>query len=258
MAFDTNVRNIYRELERAPSLAPSPRINELFAALVREVTSCLDERSPLTAVETARLQDLCNMGECELERYWAERIVSATNPEDELAQFPYLENYRDLTKLEWSSFRGCTQHTEHRVLFCGGGPLPLTAIMLAREWNVPSTVLDIDEHAVVQATALVACLGLTTLIRIVQADAAQFPAHSAYSVIFVAALAGLVPQEKEHIFSAIKTRANPDTHIIARSSWGNRKLLYRPLSKTIEQQFQPVLRVDPHNDIVNSVVILKT
>ncbi|MDP3771283.1 MAG: nicotianamine synthase family protein [bacterium] len=259
MTYSENIRRIYDELDRAPELTPSPRINELFSALVRAVTSCMDdERAPLTATETARLQDMCSRGEFELERHWAERITTAAHPEEELRRFPYLQNYRDLTTLEWSAFRECQQHAEHRVLFCGGGPLPLTAIMLAREFHVPSTVLDVDPSAVAAASALVERLGLTEHIRIVHADAMRFTAYDEYSVIFVAALAGLMPQEKEHIFAAIKAHAKPDTHIIARSSWGNRKLLYRPLSKHIEQQFQPVLRVDPRNDVVNSVVILKT
>lgn len=135
--------------------------------------------------------------------------------------------------------------------------MPLTAIMLAREFGVFSTVIDCDKAAVELSKKVINQLGLAAMIKIRHVDAREFEDYERFSVIFVAALAGLLPTDKENIFLRIKQKAKKETHIIARSSWGNRKLLYRPLSSDTYRYFEPVLRIDPYTDIVNSVVILK-
>lgn len=257
MSFNERIRKLYEQIQSEQDLSPAPRINRLFGELVREVTCAFDEKSGLSRKEERLLQEICSNAEYKLERYWAERIVASRSPEKELAQFPYIKNYSDLTRLEWFSFQGCQTHKNHNVLFVGGGPMPLTAIMLAREFGVPSTVLDCDGIAVKLSKKLIDRLGLTAMIKIRLVDARQFENYDHFSVIFVAALAGLLPANKEKIFLRIKQNAQKETHIIARSSWGNRRLLYRPLSRETYRHFEPVLRIDPYTDIVNSVVILK-
>jgi nicotianamine synthase len=257
MSFDERIRKLYEQIKGEQDLSPAPRINRLFGELVREVTNAFDEKAGLSKKEERLLQEICSCAEYELERYWAERIIASRSAEKELAQFPYIKNYSDLTRLEWFSFQGCQTHKKHSVLFVGGGPMPLTAIMLAHEFGVSSTIIDYDKTAVELSKKLINRLGLTAMIKIRHVDAQEFEDYGKFSVIFVAALAGLLPNDKENIFLRIKQKAKKETHIIARSSWGNRKLLYRPLSSETYRHFEPVLRIDPYTDIVNSVVILK-
>jgi len=257
MSFGKNIRKLYEDIRKAGDLSPSPRINRLFGDLVREATRTFDERAGLSLKEERLLQNLCSRAEYELERYWAERITASPSPRKELARFPYVKNYLDLTRLEWFSFQGCQTHKNHRVLFVGGGPLPLTAIMLAREFNIASTVIDSDKTAVGLSKKVIDQLGLARMVTIRHADARDFKDYGKFSVIFVAALAGLIPSQEENIFLRIKEKAKKGTHIMARSSWGNRRLLYRPLSPKTYRHFEPVLRIDPYSDIVNSVVIFK-
>ena len=257
MSFKETIRKSYEEIRKAGDLSPSSRINRLFGDLVREVTHTFDEEASLSPKEERLLQDLCSRAEYELERYWAKRIIASSSPQKELLRFPYFKNYFDLTRLEWLSLQSCQAHKNHKILFVGGGPLPLTAIMLAREFGAPSTVIDIDETAVALSRQLITRLGLGSMVRILRDDARQFRDYGKFSSIFVAALAGLLPSHKEDIFLRVKQKAKKETHIIARSSWGNRRLLYRPLSPKAYRHFEPVLQIDPYSDIVNSVVILK-
>ena len=257
MSFGERINKIYKQIKNEQDLSPAPRINRLFGDLVQEVTHTFDEPAGLSQKEERLLQGVCSRAEYELERYWTERIVESRLPKKELAQFPYVKNYSDLTRLEWFSFQGCQTHKNHSVLFVGGGPLPLTAIMLAQNFGVSSTVIDCDKSAADLSKTLIDRLGLATMIKIRHIDAQQFEDYGRFSVIFIAALAGLLPTHKENIFLRIKQKAKKDTHIIARSSWGNRRLLYRPLSSGAYRHFEPILQIDPYTDIVNSVVILK-
>jgi nicotianamine synthase len=251
------IKNILKALSQVDDLSPSPRVNKLFRSLVQEATSNRESLRAMSANEIKRLQEICSKGEYNLERYWALRILKAYRPKAELARFPYLENYRALVRLEWLSFQGCQEHKTHSVLFCGGGPLPLSAIMLAAEFSIPSTVIDNDTLAARLAKKLVRKLKLSKMIKVKNDDARNFNQYVKFSAIFVAALAGTTPKLKREIFARIHRQAKEGTHVIARSSWANRKLLYRPLDPKTHASFKPVIRIDPYTDIVNSVLIFK-
>jgi nicotianamine synthase len=252
-----DVRAIYRELLNAASLRPSTAVNALFARLVRVALSPDVQVHDLSGEDIARLQALCGAGEYELERFWAEEMLNADDPQVALRRFPYFENYVALTNLEWSSLAACKRHRTHSILFCGGGPLPLTAILLALEHGVRSTVIDRSRDAVDLATRVVEALGLKNAITIVHADARLFESFKDYNTIFVAALAGADDRDKADIFGRIRLEAPEDVHVMARSSWGNRTLLYRPLPVTIYDDLVLVAEVRSPGDIVNSVVIFR-
>jgi nicotianamine synthase len=253
-----NVRAIYQELSRVPSLRPSPGINELFARLVDAALARTPCPHGLSPDEVARLQALCGAGEYELERFWAEAIRNAGDPHAALKRFPYFHNYVTLANLEWSSLAACSRHRTHSVLFCGGGPLPLTAILLALEHGVRSTVIDAGREAVALSRRVVAALGLDRMLAIVHADARTYRLYRDYNTVFVAALAGADDCSKREIFKRIRLATSGDTHVMARSSWGNRALLYRPLPEAIYRELVPVAEVRPDTDVVNSIVIFRS
>jgi nicotianamine synthase len=132
----------------------------------------------------------------------------------------------------------------------------MTSIMLALEHNITSTIIDSDKLAVEMSTRLISVLGLEDKIKIIHANGIDFN-YAQFNTIYIAALAGLNSKIKNQIFKQIKKTAKKDIHLIARSSWRNRKLLYKPISPTIYKIFQPIIKVDPFNEIVNSVIILK-
>jgi len=252
------VRAIYEELSSVPSLRPSPGVNELFARLVGAAlarTSCSHGLSP---GELGRLQALCSAGEYELERFWAQEIASAGNPHGALRRFPYFQNYAALASLEWSSLAACRRHRAHSLLFCGGGPLPLTAILLALDHGVCSTVIDASREAVELSRCVVEALGLEQMIAIVEADARTYDRYQEFNTVFIAALAGADDRSKTAILRRIGLATARDTHVMARSSWGNRTLLYRPLPRAIYRELVPVTEVRPGADVVNSIVIFKS
>ena len=156
---------LHDALAAEPSLEPGPRTDALFTALValavaprapQEVDAVLaDPRL------TERLPDLrarCATGEYALERAWAHRVLAADDPHAALEAFPYLQNYRDLTRIEYHAVAGHAPRAPRRALFVGSGPLPLSALLLARH-GVRVDAVDIDPEAVELGGRLAAALG---------------------------------------------------------------------------------------------------
>lgn len=253
----TDICAVYKTIAALPSYAPSPEINPLFNRLVEIALSSQDATPHLTKTQLSNLQRICNQAEYELEAHWAKRIAGSDAPNTTLHAFPYYANYEKLTKLEWHSLLSCQSHDDHSVLFVGGGPLPLTAMLLAKLYGQTVTILDYNSAACQAAQSVIAKLGLNHRISVIQSDAATFDGYSRFNTIFVAALAGAAPQEKEKIMRRIKELSPRQAHILARSSWGTREILYTPLDQKLFSLFQPIIEVRPHHDVVNSIVIFE-
>lgn len=246
------IDELYKKISTLDDYRPSEEVNNLFSSLVANVIDPLEE-GMLSDKKCACLQKICSHAEYEMEVYWAKKIIEG----GEITDFPYYKNYKDLTRLEWGVFDFCLEHENHNVLFVGSGPLPMTAIMLAMEHNIGSTLVDNDPVAVDLSRSVIKKLGLDNMISVIHADAKDFNAYVDFNVIFVAALAGTNFDDKEKLFSHIKEYASTECHIVARSSWGRRKLLYAPLPDVVYKKFRPIIEISPFNEIVNSIVILK-
>jgi len=245
---------LYKKIISLKSLKPSKSTNQTFASLVSFV---LDHQNTvsLNKKQINKLQTICSKAEYELERYWVKRILRSKDSAEELEKFPYIDNYRKLTQMEWYSLLSYTTHKSHNVLFAGGGPLPLTAIILAQKYIGKVTVIDTDKHACELATKLINKIGLDKKINVINADAEGFANYADFNVVMVAALAGVEDDTKKKILEKIKSDSKTNTHILARSSWGLREILYRPIDKDLYKLFNPIVEVRPQNDVVNSVVI---
>lgn len=254
----TAVREIYAALKaQGDDLRPSPRLDALFEQLTELATSHSGQSHDLTPAEIEELQDICCRGTFQLERHWAEKILALPETGSIFESIPYIAEYRALTKFEWQALKSCAEHGDHNVLFCGGGPLPLTAMLLAREYGVPTTVIDYDAEAVRLSRQVVAKFGLAQMVTIVQADARDYEGYSRHNVIFVAAMAGMESAVKEAIFERISREVPEGSHILARSSRGNRMLLDRPLPAAAYENFSPLLEIHPYGSVVNSVILFQ-
>lgn len=251
------IRSLYTQIVELESLQPGPKVNRLFGDLVTTVVNNSYEPITLTKTQTTKIQQLCGYAEFLLEQHWVEKMLKEKDINKALASFPYFGNYEDLTQLEWFTLRGLSKNKLENTIFVGGGPLPLSAILLAKYYGQQVTILDIDKKAIELSRILINRLGLSKLITIIHCDGQTFKEYVDYSVIFIAALAGLDTKIKTTILNEVHKQAKPDTYIITRSSWGMRKLLYKPLSKHLIKKFKTLVELHPHNHVVNSVIILQ-
>ncbi|WKZ25672.1 MAG: nicotianamine synthase family protein [bacterium] len=253
MSNITKLKKIISKIQKLKSFKPSERVNGIFTDLVN-LALVANHQLKVGAKDYELLQKSASSAEYELEKHWSSKIIKNGY---ELKNFPYYNNYLELTKVEWNSLLSCKTHHNHNVLFIGSGPLPLTAIILARDYNCDITIIDISSKAIDLSRKLIKKIGLNDKITAINADALSFQLYKNFDVIYLAALAGIDRGVKRKILKKIRLDSIKGVHLIARSSFGNREMLYKPLSNNDIEGFKLDLEVRPYNGIVNSFLILR-
>jgi nicotianamine synthase len=258
------VSELYRALVALPSLKPSRPVNRL---LTRLVDMCVATPAPIAAavLRDARvrsivqpLRRLCSCSESALETYWSERIMAAKDPARELKRFPYYSNYVEMSRIEFRAASAFARQPFKRCLFIGGGPLPLTAIVLAELFGVQVDVLDNDPEAVKRSRHLVCVLGLSRRIRIIQANAFEHTAFAVYDFVMIAALVGKDWKEKRALLARISRYHAGTTVVAMRSACDLKTLLYPPAKEVSVGKFKAQSVMHPLGEqVVNSAVFYR-
>ncbi len=136
-------------------------------AVDRVMMSWVDASPSLT--ERAQcLRGISGDAETEMERYfssqwlaWLERGSNrAETLTDIVTRFPYYEGYRELVAAESTLL-----DEPKRVVFGGGGPLPISGLLLASLTGAQVVLVDADEEAVARSARLVRALERRELIQ---------------------------------------------------------------------------------------------
>lgn len=246
---------IFHKILKLDSLKPSKETNEAFSQLVSFSENSFNKIN-LKEDQILKLRELSSRAECEMELYWANRITESSNPEKELKKFWYYKNYEDLTVLEYTNVINLKAKIK-KVLFVGGGPLPLTAIILANKYNILCEVLERDELSFLKSTTLIKSLGLENKVKIIKTTAEKHNSYGKYDLIYLAALVGENEKSKNKMINHIYKEISKNSLFLCRSSHGSRKIIYTPINKNIFKKLKPLLEVRPYNSIINSFFILQ-
>jgi nicotianamine synthase len=252
--FDQKVRETLNIL-RQNSLKPGSEINSVlsdFVFLASDTNNdILFEKTKISDSELQELRALCGEAEYELENFWANTILKSKFPTTEMMKFPYYENYRKLSSLEIMSLKSLIGVYPVKMLVIGGGPLPLSAILVSQEYGVKVDTLDNNKEAVDLSKKIYEKLKLTG--KSIFSDAMNFTKYHEYDVILLASLVGNTNIEKQEIISYINKQIKEDTAVIVRSAEGARRLLYPDATvKNLPIHFKEQVKVIPKNNIVNS------
>ncbi|KAI8998095.1 Nicotianamine synthase [Gaertneriomyces semiglobifer] len=279
------ILDIYSELrnqQRRKALEPCPVVNTLFSKLVAlceahmsevEVCDILSDTALGSAL--GHLRCMCSDGESRLEMHWTRKMIEegiggATRIED----FPYYENYVDLTRMELFATLSVSPKLSapRKFAFLGSGPLPLTSICLARELmqqpgaypeagDVKIHNIDCDVHALSQSSILITKLGDSQLSRAFSFEHADVAKENVdlheFDVVYLAALVGINAEEKRQVVRRVHQFMRPGALLLVRSAHSLRRLLYPQIDLESLQGFSPLLVVHPHNHVINSVVIAR-
>ncbi len=248
-----NINEIFSDIKGLEDFRPCPEVNELFSSLVNRIVEGRVE-GDLSRGEVRKLRQLCGKSEFQLEKYWSNRIIESERPEEEIKKFPYFKNYEKLVAFEYATLVGCCSDLEKNAVFVGGGPLPFTAIMLAKDYGFNVTVIDRDKKAVSQAKKLFDALDLD--INVVKSSAENFSDYNDFNVIHVAAMVGQSKSQELKVFNTIRRQMDEHSHLVARTVHGERKLLYRPVSREVKNMFNVEAEKRPSRDVVNSTVVM--
>jgi nicotianamine synthase len=249
---------ISSELSTCSSLSPSPTVDALFNELVSLVLAYrLDAEAVLSDASLSEcvpiLQSLSARGEAALETYWSQRIVLSASPVTSLMEFPYYENYELLLHKEREALAYAPIETHSKVLFVGGGPLPLSAILLARHAGISVTCLDIDTTATCLAEQLISALSLSSSITCVSGTVGELAEWRTYTHVMVAALAGVNAEEKLQIARGIAERALPGTPVVWRGADALGVLLYSSLPRALRAYLAPKQHVSSQSPVINTI-----
>lgn len=257
------ILKVHDDLASSSSLFPSRRINGLFSKLVSAVLDArkihFDEPEKDKRIKKIipSLQKLCSIGEYFLEKKWAQDIVAADSGDRKMAGFPYIEYYKKLIKEEIKAISSCGITHPFRMLFIGSGPLPLSGIILSRDYGVSVDMVDKDKDACDLSREIIKKLSLEKSIRVIHKDALQIEDISSYNAIFVAALVGNTVLEKREILKHLSLRASSNTVFVIRSSRGPAMLLYRPVSEKSLCEMRIEKIIHPEDDVINSTIIAR-
>lgn len=251
---------VHRHLRACRHLRPCPEVDALFHELVRmvvEVPPATPARWGCASAATASdLRRLCAEGETQMERAWARRIAVADDPDRALADFPYAENYRRLVRLEVDVLGRTVRRRVAQVAFVGAGPLPLSALYLARMLGAPVDAVDRDPAATAEGRLVAAALGDSATVSFVRADATDVDFRR-YDVVVLAALVGGTPAAKRGVLAHLGATMAPGAVLLARSARAARTLLYPPVDAADLGHLRLQTVVHPVDDVVNSVVVAR-
>lgn len=217
------IQQSYALLSREQNLSPeNERVTQSLTHLVRTLTRCQAPEltkflmsTPELAKEREHLPVLCGLAECEMEKFWARRLISKTACD--LAEFWYFPEYTELCRAEIDLFK---QRKFSRISFLGAGALPLTAFLIAHHCpTTPVVCVDYDDEACGLAGQLSQKIGLKSRVDVQCMDALKYVPEENELVICASLLQG-----REEVYRRLDKH---DCAIIVRDSEGPYQYLYK-------------------------------
>lgn len=181
----------------------------------------------------------------ELEK--AAEVKDSDSPWETLESFYFYPRYLQLLKNEAAlgKFR-----SGERAVFIGGGPLPLTGILLADIYGMRVHVVEIEPEIADISRGVIERLEPGD-VDVITGDETAL-ADLDFDVVMVAALA----EPKRRVFRNIHRYVNPDTRVIYRTYTGMRAILYAPVTDEDVTGFRRAGIVLPSGKVNNTSVLV--
>jgi hypothetical protein len=184
-----------------------------------------------------------------LEMQNACEILDSEEPMKTLESFHYYERYPILVGNE---VRLAAFSAGDRVVFIGGGPLPLTLMLLNRRHGIDGISVEIVPKIAALSEQVLDKLGYGSEIGIICGDESAL-ADLQYDGVIIAALA----EPKERVFANVKRLTGSETKILYRTYGGMRAILYAPVVSEDLLGFQEVGRALPTGKVNNTSVMIR-
>jgi hypothetical protein len=184
-----------------------------------------------------------------LETENAVAILDSDDPWDALNSFYFYQRYEKLVQNE---NRLLEFIPGKRVVFIGGGPLPLTLIMLNKVFGLKGISIEIVPEIAQRSREVVEKLGLKDEIEVVFGDETAI-SDLKFDFIMVAALA----EPKKRIFRNLKNLLTKETKILYRTYTGMRAILYAPVTEEDILGFKKIDMILPTGKVNNTSVLIK-
>lgn len=234
------VNHCYEVLQKERDLSPeNPAINALLGHYVTSIANAnvqdnlhvLSDKGIVTILP--ELHAKLSQSEYCMERYYARQFTRASRLSfADLERFIYWDNYERLTEKEMALLQDAIPHggkkTLRHVVFVGSGPLPLSALIMAKDCGYRVTGVDCDGEAITLSSDLIDKLDMNEVMRVHQGNGADYD-YSEADIVFIASLI----LDKQAVLQAIKqSRSGKQTFVIIRSAEDLNALLYCPFKES--------------------------
>lgn len=177
---------------------------------------------------------------------WAAEIL---NNDSKLEDFKYFQDYVKTVAQEAPMLHG-------KVLFIGGGPVPLTPILLYKNHGIKADIMDYNAAAV--RTGQMVLQKLQVPLRVFAADATTFQGYKNYQSIVVSLEAGNTMELKQRIFDNLKSQIDHNTVVLIRGSNANDAVdgtSYTNVEGYVQNYFNVVRRVPVFSNLSTSYLL---
>ena len=179
----------------------------------------------------------------------AKDILQSHDPWKTLESFYFFDRYQKLIQNEHGLIPFAPGE---KVVFIGGGPLPLTLIMLHKFYGIHGISIEIIPEIAALSKEIIKKLCLDQHISVVVGDETQL-SNLDYDVVMVAALA----EPKERVFENVKKQIDTSIPVIYRTYMGMRAILYAPVTEDVLKGFKIENMALPTGKVNNTSVLIK-
>ncbi|MCZ3367157.1 MULTISPECIES: nicotianamine synthase family protein [Methanobacterium] len=179
----------------------------------------------------------------------AKEILEAEDPWAKLSSFHFYHRYEKLVNNEENLAKFSKGD---KLVFIGGGPLPLTIIMFNKFFGVKGTSIEVVPEIADLSRKVLEKLGLSSQINVVDGDETVL-SHMDYDGVMVAAFA----EPKMRVFEHVHESVEPETKILYRTYSGMRAILYTPIKHDDLDGFMELGRVFPTGKVNNTSVLIR-
>ena len=184
-----------------------------------------------------------------LETEMAEEILRSDDPWNTLESFHFYKRYQGLIKNENQLVKFTPQQ---KVVFIGGGPLPLTLIFFNKIFKSKGVSIEILPEVAELSRRVIKKLGMDSEIEVVNGNETSLN-NIDYTVVMVAALA----EPKERLFANLWESVDKSTPIIYRTYTGMRAILYSPVTEKATRGFHKEVMILPTGNVNNTSVLIR-
>lgn len=241
------------EILHGPSVALQPAFHLSGRLAAMDVDGQLVEqivRDPAWTPVLEAIARLRTSYALRLELECARAVLDSPDPWRTLESFVFYPNYRQLARTEWE---GADLGAGDRVAFLGCGPLPMSLIVLYRQYAVEGIGIEQVPQCCELSRAVIQRLGLSRQVQVLLGNHLCFPLVEDCRLIMVAAAAEPKQEIFRHLAKVLPLEAEVSYRI---SEKGLRRLLNRQTSFHVPAVFQEYLRTRPHPPVNNTVVFL--
>lgn len=179
----------------------------------------------------------------------ARAILESDDPWKTLESFHFYNRYQGLLRNENQLVKFTP---EQKVVFIGGGPLPLTLILLNKIFKAQCVSIEIMPEVAELSQQVIAKLGLESQIEVVRGDETSLRSID-YTVVMVAALA----EPKERVFANVWEVVDTVTPVLYRTYTGMRAILYSPVTEKATRGFHKEVMILPTGKVNNTSVLIR-